>query len=217
MTTRVRRIDRARWLARRALNAIGDELREARLVAELPQRRVGEIVGISAAEVSRIELGQSPHVPYETLVVIAAAVGLDLPLRAFPNGDPVRDAAQLALLARLWARLPPGTRHRTEVPIGIGRDQRSWDAVVEGPGWILPVEAEARLRDVQSLLRRLALKQRDAGVDRVLLLVADTRHNRSVLRFAEAEFTMAFPERGRDSLRALDAGEQPAGSAVVLL
>ena len=217
MTTRLRRIDRARWLARRVLAAIGEEFRDGRVAAGLTQRRLGEIVGISPAEISRIERGQSPHVAYETLAMIAAALGMDLPLRAFPSGEPVRDAAQLALLGRLWARMPAHTRHRNEVPIGIERDQRAWDAVVHGSGWAVPVEAETRLRDVQALLRRLALKQRDAGVDRVLLLVADTRHNRSVLRLAAVEFASAFPERGRDALRALEAGEQPAGSAVVLL
>lgn len=197
--------------------AIGDEFRDARLAAGLTQRRLGEIVDVSAAEISRIELGRSPHVAYETLATIAAALGLDLPLRAYPNGNPVRDAAQLALLARLWERLAAGLTHRIEVPIAVTRDQRAWDAVVVGPDWNCPVEAETRLRDVQALLRRVALKQRDAGVDRVILLVADSRHNRQVLRFNASEFGTAFPEPGRAALRALGAGDQPAGSAIIVL
>lgn len=195
---------------------MGDEFREARIAAGLSQREVGVAVGRSHTEIGRIERGVVAGVPYELLVVIAAALGLDLPLRAFPNGDPVRDAAQLALLARWRKLLPPTLRHRTEVPLGIPGDHRAWDEVVVGPGWSLPVEAETRLRDTQALRRRLALKCRDADVDRMILVVADTRHNRHVLRLSAADFAEAFPVRTRDALQALRGGTRPAGSAIVI-
>ncbi len=196
---------------------MGDELREARVQAALTQRELGGFVGISQAAIGRIERGQSPHVAYETLVVLASALGLDIPLRAYPNGDPVRDAAQLALLASLRALLPTGLRHPTEVPLGIIGDLRAWDEVIEGRGWSLPTEAETRIRDVQALHRRLALKCRDAGVDTMLLVVADTRHNRHVLRLAATDLAEAFPVRGRDALAALRRGEKPSGSAILLV
>jgi transcriptional regulator with XRE-family HTH domain len=85
---------------------IGEELREARLAAGLMQRQVGDAAGISHGQVSRLELGRAPHVPFETLAVMAAVLGLDLPLRTFASGDPIRDVAQVALLARLRALLP---------------------------------------------------------------------------------------------------------------
>jgi transcriptional regulator with XRE-family HTH domain len=141
--------------------AVGDELREARLQAGLTQGQVGAAVGLSASEISRIELGQAARVSYETLVLVAAVLGLDLPLRAFPAGDPVRDIAQLTLLAKLRGRLPDGLRWRTEVPLRIPGDRRAWDAVIEGRGWRLPVEAESRLRDVQACSRKVMLKRRD--------------------------------------------------------
>ena len=196
---------------------IGEELREARVQAALTQRALGAIVGISPAAIGRIERAEAPHVAYETLVLLASALGLDVPLRAYPNGDPVRDAAQLALLAGLRALLPKHLRHPTEVPLGIAGDLRAWDLVIQGPGWSLPTEAETRLRDVQALRRRLALKCRDAGVDTMLLVVADTRHNRHVLRLAAAEFAETFPIRGRDALAALRRGEKPSGSAIILV
>ncbi len=196
---------------------MGDELREARIQAALTQRELGAVVGISPAAVGRIERGQAPHVAYETLVLLASALGLDIPLRAYPNGDPVRDAAQLALLVRLRVLLPTGLRHPTEVPLGIAGDLRAWDQVIEGQGWSLPTEAETRIRDVQALRRRLALKCRDAGVDTMLLVVADTRHNRQVLRLAAADLGEAFPVRGRDALAALRRGDKPAGSAILLV
>ena len=80
---------------------IGDELREARLAAGLSQRRVAELVGLSHSEISRVELAQSDRVPYETLAVIGAALGLDISIRAFPTGEPIRDAAQVGLLGPL--------------------------------------------------------------------------------------------------------------------
>lgn len=217
MATRERRLDRARRLVHRALLMIGDELREARIQAALTQRELGAIVGISPAAIGRIERGQSPHVAYETLVVLASALGLDIPLRAYPNGDPVRDSPQLGLLAALRALLPTNLRHPTEVPLGIAGDLRAWDEVIKGPGWSLPTEAESRIRDVQALVRRLALKCRDAGVDTMLLVVADTRHNRQVLRLAAADLAEAFPVRGRDALAALRRGEKPSGSAILLV
>jgi transcriptional regulator with XRE-family HTH domain len=197
--------------------AIGSELRDGRLAAGLTQRELGDLVGISPSEISRIERAQSPHVSYETLVLIASALGLDLPLRAFPSGDPVRDAAQIALLTRFRAELPRSIRHRAEVPLGIPGDRRAWDLVVEGSGWSMPVEAETRVRDVQALLRRIGLKCRDAGADGVVLLLADSRHNRHVLRLAESEFAVAFPADRREAWLALRAGRRPAGSCALLL
>ncbi len=80
-----RRIDRARHYARRGLASLGEDLRDARLDAGLSQRAVGAVVGLSHTEVSRVERGLVPAVPYETLVLIGAALGLDIPLRAYPE------------------------------------------------------------------------------------------------------------------------------------
>jgi hypothetical protein len=96
-------------------------------------------------------------------------------------------------------------------------DRRAWDAVIEGRGWRVAVEAETRLRDVQALSRRIALKQRDDRTDVVILLVADTRHNRHVLRLAALDLAATFPTSGRALMEALSEGRQPSGSAPVLL
>ena len=210
-------MDRARFLARRRLTGIGDELCQARLTAGLTQTEVAQVVGISRSQVSRIEHGLLPHVAYATLVLIGATVGLDVPLRTFPGGEPVRDAAQLALLSRFMDRVHPSVRKADEVPLPIPGDQRAWDRVLSGRGWSLTVEAESRLRDVQALLRRLALKLRDDGGSRLILLVADTRHNRDVLRFHDDSFADAFPGSSRDALRALEAGRCPERSSIIRL
>ena len=217
MVTRERRLDRARRQVARALLAVGDDLREARLQAGLTQHQLGAAVGLSDSEVSRIEHGQALHVPYETLVLIAAVLGLDIPLRTFPAGEPIRDIAQLTLLAKLRGLLPDGLRWRTEVPLVIPGDRRAWDAVIEGRGWRVPVEAESRLRDVQACSRRVALKRRDDQSAVVILLVADTRHNRRVLRLAGPDLAAEFPIRSIAAVAALANGEPPSGSAIVLL
>ena len=212
-----RRRDRGRRLARRSLQLIGEELREARLRAGLTQRQLGAAVGISHTGVSRIELGRAPHVSYETLVVMATVLGLDLPLRAYPSGEPIRDAGQIPLLGKLRSRLASSLAWRTEVLLRIPGDRRAWDGVIGGAGWEVPVDAEARLHDVQAWNRREALKRRDDNRDVVILLVADTRHNRHVLRLVAADLASEYPVRGADALAALAAGERPAGSAIVLL
>jgi transcriptional regulator with XRE-family HTH domain len=216
MSTRERRLDRARRSVRRFLLTIGEELLEARLQAGMTQRALGAVVSLSASEISRIEHGQAPHVAYETLALLGAALGLDLPLRLYPNGERVRDAAQLALIARFRVHLPASLRVQAEVPLGILGDRRAWDLVVTARGWSIPVEAETQIRDIQALLRRIALKARDGGSDRVLLVVADSRHNRHVLRLAADEFAHAYPEPGRRALLSLKAGECPTASAVIL-
>ena len=154
---------------------------------------------------------------FETLATIAAVLGLDLPLRTFPCASPIRDAAQLQLLAKLRALLPEDLTWRTEVPLPIERDLRAWDAVVGGPGWRVPVDAETRLRDVQALARREALKRRDDGAETMILLVADTRHNRQVLRLAKSDLANDFPIAGTVLLAALSRGERPTGSGILFL
>ena len=157
------------------------------------------------------------YVSYETLVLIGAVLGLDVPVRAFPSGDPIRDAAQLALLAKLRVLLPAPLTWRTEVPLSIGGDQRAWDAVIGGAGWRVPVDAESRLRDVQACTRRVALKLRDDGGGIVILVVADTRHNRRVLALAASNLAGDFPIAGPAVLASLMNGEPPPGSGIVLL
>jgi hypothetical protein len=101
--------------------------------------------------------------------------------------------------------------------VAIPGDRRAWDAVIDGRAWRVPVEAESRLRDVQACSRRVALKRRDDRSEVVVLLVADTRHNRHVLRLAALDLAAEFPVKGSKALAALAAGERPSGSAIVLV
>jgi len=98
----------------------------------------------------------------------------------------------------------------------ITGDRRSADAVISGPGFEILVEAETRLDDVQALERSIAGKQRDLGIDRVILLVADTRHNREVINRV-GELRRRFPLATRTCVLALARGRDPGGDALVIL
>jgi hypothetical protein len=79
------------------------------------------------------------------------------------------------------------------------------------------VEAETRPIDAQALDRKLALKERDGGADWLLLLLANTHHNRTFVKAAGAGFRARFPLESGQVLDLLAAGADPGGNAIVLL
>ncbi len=96
-------------------------------------------------------------------------------------------------------------------------DQRAWDALVSGDGWRYGVEAELNPIDGQALIRRLALKRRDGGVDGVLLLLPDTRQARLFRREFGELLRSDFAVAGSVALRRLAAGLDPGGGAAISL
>jgi len=164
-----------------------------------------------------MERGEADGLRVIDLARALAVVGLDLHLRAYPLGSALRDAAHLRLLERLRSRLGDGAMWATEVPLPQPGDRRAWDAVVRIAAVRIGVEAETRARDSQELQRRLGAKQRDGGVDHVVLLLADTRHNRTFLRTVGEGFRSMFPVDGRTALRRLSEPSDPGGNAIILL
>ena len=172
---------------------------------------------MSHAQLGRIERAELPNLTVEQLSRACAAVGLRLSVRAYPDGDPVRDGAHRALLERFRRLLPSGTGWLTEVPLPIPGDRRAWDGVATLAGRRVAVEAETRLADVQALERRLALKRRDGGLDLLLLVVADTQSNRRALAVHREALRHAFLADGRTIRAALGRGELPTMSGLVVL
>ncbi len=209
--------DRARERVQRQVRSTVEDLRAARIQHALTLADVGRTAGLSSAQVSRIERGLVRSLDLEALAILCADVGLDLSLRTFPAGDPLRDAAHLELLERLRSRLHPLVRWRTEVPLPAPGDLRAWDAVATVERRLVAIEAETRPRDLQALERRLALKLRDGGIDTLILLLADTRINRRLVRGHAPALAAHFPVPGRRALQLLAAGLHPGGSAIVLL
>jgi transcriptional regulator with XRE-family HTH domain len=212
-----------KWTARadrqasQTLRELGRELRLARLDHDLSQATAADAAAVSRATWSRIERGAAPGIDIPDLARALAVVGLELHVRAYPGGAALRDVAHLRLLERLRARLHASARWATEVPLPNPGDRRAWDALVVVAGVRIGVEAETRVRDAQELQRRLSTKRRDGGVDLLVLLLADTRYNRGVLRAAGAGFWSAFPTDGRIALGHLSAGRAPDGDAIILL
>lgn len=182
----------------------------------LSVREVARAIGVGPHRIERAERGEPGSLTIDLAARMAPVVGLQLAASAYPNGDPVRDRAQLALLGRLRIRLHSSLGWRTEVPMPIAGDLRGADGVVDGPSWSIVVEAETRVTDAQAVERRSALKKRDLGADRLILLLADTPNNRTVLRL-HPELREQFPVGGRRCLAALGRGEDPGGDCVVLL
>lgn len=196
---------------------LGRELRRARVEHGLSQESVGRAVGLSDTEVSRIERGLIRTVSVIQVSRLLGVVGLELAARAYPMGSPIRDSPQLQLLGRLRGEISAQIAWRGEVPIGRVGDLRAWDAVLHVAGERIGVEAETRLVDFQSVQRRIALKCRDSGVLKAILLLSATRTNRAAARAFESSIRDSFPIVGRDALEALRECRAPAGSALILL
>jgi len=212
-----RAVDSGAARAREILARLTAEARALRLAHGLGQDVVAAALGISRSQYSRIERGLSPELSIEMAARLFAVLGQALSVRTFPAGDPIRDAAQAALLERLHARCHRSIRWRTEVPFPIPGDLRAWDATAVCEGCRVGVEAETRLHDLQALHRRLNLKERDGGMDRMVLLVLDSRSNREVVRSHREEFALRFPIPGTRAIELLAAGVDPGGNALILL
>lgn len=217
MIARIRAVERGRARGRHIIQSVGSEIRLARVRLGLSIATVAREVGISPAELSRIERAQAEWVSVLVLAQLCAVVGLDLSVRAFAGGSPLRDARHAALLGRFQRRLHAAVGWSTEVPLPHHGDQRAWDAMLRGKGWRYGVEAELNPIDGQALVRRTTLKQRDGLVDGVILLLPDTHQARHFRHEFAGLLAADFPVPARLALRRLAAGEDPGGSAIVVL
>jgi transcriptional regulator with XRE-family HTH domain len=216
MPPKERAIDRGTRRGSALVIELGRELRQARVEHGLSQASIGRAVGLSGPAVSRIERGQVRTVSILNLARLLSIVGLDLSARAYQTGTPMRDKAQIALLGHLRTYLPASVSWQTEVPVGSSGDLRAWDAVIRLGDDRIAVEAETRLTDVQAVERRIALKLRDSGMSKAILLLANTRTNRTSIRVFQLSLSASFPVSGADALNSLRAGRLPVGSAVIL-
>ena len=218
MTIRDRRLSRAVAISQAMAEHARKEFRQARSAAGLSRADVGRAVGISSSQVDRFERGSLKDIRLEQVCRLAVAVGLSPTLRFFPDGDAVRDAAQLRVLSRLRGRLPATARLRTEVPLHGRSDPRAWDAVLDGHGCVDAFEVESRLVDIQAVERRVMLKLRDDGVVvHVFLVVADTRANRAALAVGREALRGNFPLDTRAALAALGSGRCPGSNGLIVL
>ncbi len=213
-----RRSHRGATLARELVTIVAREIHLARLAAGLSQRVAATAAGMSQSQFGRIERGEIRRPTLDQLCRAAAAVGLKLALKAFPDGDPIRDVAHARLLERFRKRLGPGIHWHTEVPVNGATDLRGWDGMCDVMRVRIGVEAETRIRDAQATWRRTQRKRdADRTVGMVILLVADTRANRAALREIREALREDLPLDTREVLTALGAGRSPSAGGIVLL
>ena len=213
MAPDARRVARADRLTDRDIRELGLTCRDARVGAGTSQERAAAAVGMSRSQLVRLEAGANRDASLRQLQRLAAANGMRLVVRAYPDGDPIRDVAHARLLERFRARLHPSVRWRTEVPLHGSTGIRAWDGLAERPPRRAAVEAETRIRDSQALERRLALKLRDdRTIDCLILLIAETVANRAALAVAREHLRAFLPLDTREVLAAISAGRLPDAS-----
>lgn len=195
---------------------LGRECRELRLRTGMSQSELARVLGCTRQWIGRFELGRLPVVDLRRVTRLFMFLGHKVVVTTYPTGDPLRDAGQVRLLERFNARLSPEWRRFTEAVMPNPGDLRAWDELLRGPVTI-GVEAETRPGDLQAIQRSIAAKQRDSGVDRVVLLVADTGANRRMLQNHVGLLRQAFPLDTRGCLAALSAGRDPEADALVVL
>lgn len=204
-------------VARQLRQEVAAAVLSARLDGGISQLTAGRAAGMSRAQFGRIERGEIASLSIDQVCRASAAVGLRASLRTFPDGDPARDAGQLAVLDRFRHRLPGDALWRTEVPLPIPGDRRAWDALLVLGRRRAGCECETRLRDAQAVERRLALKLRDGQVDILLLIIPDTVANRRFLALHREQLRGLLPLDSRQVLDAFRRGELPERSGIVIV
>jgi len=99
----------------------------------------------------------------------------------------------------------------------IPGDPRGLDGLALVAGRRIGAEAETRLGDLQAIDRRAQLKKRDAGLDCLILLVADTEFNRRVLQQHREALRGNYPLDTKEILAALGHGDAPSDDGIIVL
>jgi transcriptional regulator with XRE-family HTH domain len=194
------------------------DLRQTRLDLGLSQARVAQSAGMSRPALARLERGRLDAVDPIELAAVAAVLGLDVRVNAYPAGDPLRDAVSVRLFEALRRRAHPSIAWRTELPLPASGDRRAWDAVaISQDGWT-GIECISRFGAADATIRRANSKlAEDPRISRLVLVVNDTTRNRSALAAALLTVRAGFPLQTREVLAALEAGRTPPLNGIVLL
>lgn len=222
MSTRQTALARGTERGAAIVRALMREAEAARMAHGTSYADIARALHMSPTQAATILRGKSAQISIVRASQVLALVGLKLSSQVFPEGEPVRDAGQIALLARLRARIHPQLSWSEEIPViempvaGMS-DHRAWDAGIDGDSCRCRIDAETHVGDLQAVERRVALKQRDGREACVLLLLADTTHHRTLLRTAGVGLRTRFPVSQRIALAALKAGKSPDGNSLVLL
>lgn len=191
---------------------MADELRRARATLGLSRATIATAAGVARSTVERVEAAD-PHVQLDTLTAVAAAIGIDLVLRAYPASRQPRDTRHMAIIEMLRSAASPVWRPGLEIRAGVHGEAA--DLVLAGPDEILHFEAVRKLTDVQAQLRpaqakRDYLSERYSRPVRLVLAVEFTQGNRSAVAAHESLIRSQLPATSRMVMSALRNG-RPLG------
>lgn len=148
-------------------------------------------------------------------------LGYELSVRLYPIGDPVRDKGQLAVGKRFAAGLSASWQVTDETLLPGEGERRAWDKLLRltasTPPYLVGVDIETRVTDVQALVRRTRGRERDGQVSAILIVLADTATNRRLIDELRHGLGPAYQTRPRETLVALREGRPLPGSGVVLV
>lgn len=98
---------------------------------------------------------------------------------------------------------------------------RAWDKLLrligETPPYLVGVDIESRVWDMQAIVRRTRERERDGHVDHLLIVLADTAHNRRVVAELRLALGAAYGTSPKSIMAALRKGEKLPGSGVILI
>jgi transcriptional regulator with XRE-family HTH domain len=197
------------------------ELRDARVGAGLSREQMAQALDWSASALLRVEADRLEDVGVIRLCEMASVLGCELSIGLHPIGDPIRDKGQQAVGARLDAILAPLWRVTNETLLPGGSELRSWDKLLRlkdvTPRHLVGVDIETRIRDIQELVRRTRLRERDGETDAILIVLSDSAVNRRLVDQLRDALGPGYATSPRLILRALRAGERLPGSGVILV
>lgn len=218
MATRETRLQRGRRRGRETVRRLVTELIDARRTGSTSQETVARELGRSQSDVSRLErLIQIDRVSFVEVAELASLLGLELSAGLHLVGDALRDKGHQALISRFRAELSAVFKVLAEVPLPTPGDRRSWDLLLRLPAQLIGVEAETRIRDMQRLVRHVHQRERDGGVDAIVLLLAATRTNRGLVDELREALGPIYATSPRAIMSALRSGQPVPGSGVVML
>ena len=219
--------ERRRYLRR----SVGEQLRRARLEADLSIRDVGRAVSLDPSHLSRVETGDR-DLSVASLVAVAAALGQDASIRLFPSSGPrVRDHIQVRMIEALLAATHPRWESRLEVPVYepvhgiidvVLRDRLTSDIVAgEAHSGLHTVDAQVRwaMQKTEALPSAVGwpwADLREGPVVGRLLLLRSTTATRDLVRSLPETFRSAYPARTEHAWAALTSAEARWPGAAIL-
>jgi transcriptional regulator with XRE-family HTH domain len=216
--TRETRVQRGRRKGDAVVRRLVGELRVARQNAGVSQRALAADLDWTQSEVNRLEQVKFQSVPIGRLCEVASVLGLELSANWYPVGDSIRDKGHQVVRRRFQALVasPPYSLTDEAAFPDIG-DLRSWDVLLRLEDVRIGVEIETRVRDLQGCVRRIRARQKNGGADAILLVLADTAHNRRIYGELRDALGPAFATPPDAIVSALRAGRAVPGSGVILI